>query len=202
MPLAPPPLPIQAYAPEFARRFRLIMSALLAVIGRRLGRDPRFATIIWPLWNRCNRTANRFQRLMAHLAAGTLPKPRTPREPREPGAPTRSGGPHRPADRLPRGNGWLVRVLGYEAAGLASQLSALLSEPGVAELLALAPTAGRSLNPVKRLLGVGEYVIRQPRPKPKAAPKEALRFEPPGPLAFRSEGRTWYDVVPLPLNRT
>src|ERR1035441_4433574 len=81
---------LQLYAPDFARRFALIMTALAAIIGRRMGRDPRFASVIVPLWNRINRLARRFERLMAGFVAGKL------RQPRQPGAP-RPGGPHETA---------------------------------------------------------------------------------------------------------
>ena len=182
----PPPLPVQAYAADFARRFVIIMTALAALIARRLPREPRLLAHLVPLWNRINRAARRFERLMARLAAGDVGKPRL--------RPGRPGGAHR--NRLPGGRAWLVVALGYEAAGLASQLAALLAEPGAADLLARAPTAGRILNPISRMLGVGAYALR---PRPAPAPKPSLEFFPPGPLAFRSLGYTFYEVPTPPL---
>src|ERR1019366_373175 len=105
--------------------------------------EPRLALLIVPLCARLRRAARRFERLMARLAAGRLPKPH-PSGPR---------GPPPSAPALPTGRGWLIRVLGYEAANYASQLQALLAEPAAVELLAAAPTAGRILNPLSRLLG-------------------------------------------------
>ena len=55
---------------------------------------------------------------------------------------------------LPSGRGWLVRELGYEAAGYGAQLEHLLADPGVQELLARVPAVGRILRPVCRMLGV------------------------------------------------
>jgi len=183
----PIPAPVQAFAPDFARRFSAIMAALAALVARRFLREPRLALLIVPLWNRLNRTTRRFERLMAHLAAGTLPKPR---------APGRSGGrrsaPHPSAIVLPTGRAWLIRDLGSEAAGYASQLQALLAEAAAAAILALVPAAKRLLKPVERLLGIGAFALR-PRPASPTHPAS----EPLGEVAFRSQGYTWY-VVPTP----
>ena len=185
----PPPLPIQAYAADFARRFVIIMTALAALIARRLPREPRLLAHLVPLWNRINRAARRFERLMARLAAGDVGKPRRS------GAP-RPGGAHR--NRLPGGRAWLVVALGYEAAGLASQLAALLAEPGAAALLAEVPAAGRILRPIARMLAIGA-TSRPVRQKPAAKPPKEEEFFPPGPLAFRSLGYTFYEVPTPPL---
>jgi HAMP domain-containing protein len=184
---APLPASVQAYAPDLARRLRLILTTLAAIIARRFLREPRLAALIVPLWRRLNRATRRFERLMARLAAGTLRKPHH----------SGRGGPHRGADALPTGRGWLVRALGPEAAACATQLQALLAEPAAAELLALAPTARRILRPLARMLAIGAFA---PRPRPaRAAPGIAPPGEPPplGEVAFRSQGYTWY-VVPTP----
>jgi hypothetical protein len=95
---------------------------------------------------------------------------------------------------LPTGRGWLVLALGYEAAGYASQLQALLAEPAAARLLAAAPTAGRILRPLARMLAIGAFTLRS-RPA-RAAPAA----EPPWKVAFRSHGTTWYEVPTPPAN--
>jgi hypothetical protein len=185
---APIPAPVQAFAPDFARRFGLILATLTALIARRFLRQPRFAALIVPLWTRLNRAARRFERLMAHLAAGRLPKPRQ----------SGHGGSHRSANTIPTGRGWLVAALGPEAAACATQLQALLAEPGAAELLALAPSVQRILRPLARMLAIGAFA---PRPRPaRAAPVAAspLAFLPPGEVAFRSQGYTWYEVPTPP----
>ena len=151
------PAPVSAYAPEFARRLGIIFRMLAAIVARRLAREPRFIALVVPLWRRINRAARRFERLMAGLAAGRLPKPR------------RSGhsGPRQP-NPLPCGRGWLVRVLGHEAAGCASQLQALLAEPEAADLLALVPAAARIIRPVGRMLDL-DARDRTPQAIPAAA---------------------------------
>jgi len=192
---APLPAPVQAFAPDFARRLGFILATLAALIARRFLRQPRFAALIVPLWRRLNRAARRFERLMVGLAAGRLPKPRASGAPSS-GSPGR-GGLHRSADTLPTGRGWLVAALGHEAAACATQLQALLAEPSAAELLALVPTAQRILRPLTRMLAIGAFAFR-PRPA-RAAPVAAppLAFVPFDEVAFRSQGYTWY-VVPTP----
>ena len=56
--------------------------------------------------------------------------------------------------KLPRGFGWLMGVMPYEAAGYAGQLRTLLAEPEMAALLQDLPQARRILGPVCRMLGV------------------------------------------------
>ena len=187
----PTPAPVQACAPDLARRVGLILAALAALVARRFPGQPRLAAFIIPLWTRLNRAARRFERLMARLAAGVLPKPR---------ASGRHGGP-RSAIALPAGRGWLIRILGHEAAAYAYQLQTLLAEPAVAELLAQAPAAQRILRPLTRMLAIGAFAFR-PRPARVAAPKAAspLAFQPTGKVAFRSQGFTWYEVPTPPAN--
>jgi len=181
---APLPAPVQAFAPDFARRLALILATLSAVIARRFPREPRLVGLIIPLWRRINRAARRFEHLMARLAAGTLPRHR------------RSGrGGHRSATVLPGGRFWLIRALGSEAVACATQLEALLAEPATAELLALAPSAQRILRPLARMLAIGAFA---PRPRPARAAAAAPPEPPPlGEVASRSPGFTWY-VVPTP----
>ena len=174
MQTAPVPAPLRAFAPDLARRVGLILAALAAIVARRFLREPRLVALIVPLWNRLNRTASRFERLMARLAAGTLPAPRraAARRVRPLPVPRRAG--------LPTGRGWLVRALGPEAAACASQLEHLLAEPGVAELLAAAPAARRVLGPLRHMLGVGPAPRRQAarHPAPAPCPREPRPLPP------------------------
>jgi hypothetical protein len=188
---APLPAPFAAFAADFSRRFGLILVALAALVARRLLRQPRLVSLIVPLWNRLNRAARRCERLMAQLAAGSPSRGRDgsaaagrlPR-PRRPGR----GGPHPVGAALPGGRGWLVRALGPEAAAYAAQLESLLAEPAAAELLALAPSAGRILRPIAHMLGVGAVA-------PRRRATRALRAPPPvrpslGEPASASPGMT------------
>jgi hypothetical protein len=183
--LASIPAPVQAFAPDLARRVGLILATLAALIARRFLREPRFAALIVPLWTRLQRAARRFERLMVSLAAGRLPLPRRS---------GRGGGGHRSVAALPTSRGWLVDALGPEAAACATQLKTLLAEPVTAELLALAPTARRILRPLARMLAIDAVA---PRPRPARAALVAAAPAAPAEVAFRSPGYTWY-VVPTP----
>ena len=92
--------------------------------------------------------------------------------------------------RLPGGHGWLVRVLGWEAAGYMSQLDALLAEPAMQMLLAERANAARILRPVCRILGLGPKRVRKPRPRvmrtPRAKPAVAPFYARP-----RKTRATW-----------
>jgi len=194
------PPSVQTFAPEFAGRFGRILVALAKLVAARFLRNPRLALLIIPLWNRLNRAARRCERLMAQLAAGRLPKPRKP----GPSGPRPSG----PA--LPTGRGWLVRELGSEGACHGSQIQALLAEPAAVELLLIAPTANRILNPILRMLGIGAFEPRQrpvraapaPAPLPVAEPPPALTrrpaFPPPGEDTPRCSGFPWHVLLGLP----
>jgi len=194
------------------------MAALAALVASRFLRQARLAALAIPLWNRITRAARRLERLMARIAAGKLPQPGAPTS-ASPGAPTsaspraaaaaatpdapakapRRGGPH--SNVLPRGVFWLLRVLGYEAAGLASQLEALLAEAAAVELLAAVPAVGRITRPMKRLLAIGARQPRpaRPKPAPKAKAKEPPEFIPPGRFLFHSHGYSWYELPTPPF---
>ncbi len=198
---APLPAPVRAFAPEFAGRFGRILGLLAKLVAAGFLRNPRLVLPIIPLWTRLNRAARRCERLMAHLAAGHLPKPRKPRAPSSvsPGP----SGPPPSGPALPTGRGWLVRELGSEATCYGSQMQSLLAEPAAVELLRLAPTANRIVNPILRMLGIGPYAPRQrpvrpaPAPLPVAVPPPApARPRAPAPRreedAPRSSGFPWH----------
>ena len=123
---------------------------------------------------------------MAHLAAGHLPKPRKPGR----------SGPHPSGPALPTSRGWLVRELGSEAACHGSQIQALLAEPAAIELLSVAPTANRIVNPILRMLGIPPYAPRQ-HPV-RAAPARPRAPPPPGEDAPRCSGFPWHVLLGLP----
>lgn len=178
------PSPVQAFAPDFSRRFRLILTTLIAVIARRFPREPKLAPLAIPLWTRLIRAIRRLERLMARFAAG------------KPAKPHRSGlsGLHRATPVLPKGRAWLVLALGHEVAACATQLEALLADPAAVALLAAVPTAQRILHPLMRLLGVGPFA---PRRRPAPPPSDPPLF---GKFAFRSHGYSWYEVPTPPGN--
>ena len=155
-PLPSPDVP----APELARRFGLIMAGLAGLIAARMLRMPRYAGLIVTLWHRLQRAARRFERVVTRpVAVGRDARP----------AVVRAARVRKPEVRLPQGHGWLVRVLGWEAAAYMSQLETLLATPGMDALAAGRPGVGRVLRPVCRMLGVGARVVRKAKPRVKVA---------------------------------
>ena len=146
---APPP-PCFAAAPEMARRFGFILGALAALVARGLLRQPRYVAVIPALWSWLNRSVQRFGRAVARPGRVRAVEAAAVAGPAGAVARVRAA-----RLRLPAGRGWLVRALGYEAAGYGSQLEALLAEPEMAGILAAAPAVGRILRPLCRMLGVG-----------------------------------------------
>ena len=131
-------------APELVQRLGWIVAGLAAVVARRFLKEPKFFALIIPLWGWLGRSARRFGRVKVRTQVAVSVRVATPRV-----TPVRAR-----AVRLPSGRGWLVRALGYEAAGYGSQLAALLAEPELQALLLAAPAAGRILRPLCRMLGV------------------------------------------------
>ena len=73
---------------------------------------------------------------------------------------------------LPRRFGWLVHLVGYQAAGHGSQLAHLLGDPEMVALVRDVPQARRILAPLCRMLGVaceGLRVVRRVRARPVVA---------------------------------
>ena len=133
-------------APELVQRLGWIVAGLAAVVARRFLKEPKFFALIIPLWSWLGRCGRRFGRVkMGSVAVRpVLVRAVTPRVTK-----VRARGV-----RLPSARGWLVRALGYEAAGYGSQLAALLAEPELQALLTTVPAAGRILRPLCRMLGV------------------------------------------------
>ena len=196
------------YALDFSRRFGLLITLLGAVIARRF-REPQLAGLTVPLWNRVNRLGRRFQRLLARLAAGR-PSPRHPviaslgseakqSPPAPPRQPTRSprrpapSSPHRArlAGPRPRSRGRRLRL----PTGAPARRGRSRRPPGPAS------PAQRILNPLRRLLGIAPFAIRQrpvrPQPAPPAPPEA---FEPLGEIVSRSPRYTWSSAPPHPRN--
>nr|MDA8248083.1 hypothetical protein [Rhodospirillales bacterium] len=127
MPATPPPsLPP---ADGFAR----IIATLVAMVAARLerpGRPGLAGPLILAIGLRLQRMQHRLARLAARWAAGTLAPPRPrPAPPRRRPPPAPGPWDHLPA--LPRGRGWLLRLVPGIGVG-ATQLEALLAEPEMA----------------------------------------------------------------------
>ena len=131
-------------APELVQRLGWIVAGVAALVARRFLREPKYFALIIPLWGWLGRSGRRFGRVRAEA------RPRVEAVRRVRGVAT----PRATGVRLPSGRGWLVRALGWEAAGYGSQLAALLAEPELQALLTTVPAAGRILRPLCRMLGV------------------------------------------------
>ncbi len=137
-------------AAALAARLGLIVGGLAALVARRFLKEPQFFALIVPLWGWLGRVGRRF--------AVAIARPAVVR--RRSAAASRVNAPvaavaARPAVvRLPSGHGWLVRALGWEAAGYGSQLQALLETPGMQMAWAGLPAVRRVLRPLCRILGV------------------------------------------------
>jgi hypothetical protein len=171
------PSPLQAYAPDFAGRFAVILKGLIDLIARRFRCNPRFAALVVPLCTRLAHAVRRAERLMALLAAGRLPRLHR----------SGPGGAHGKRI-LPTGRLWLIAALGHEAAGYVSQLEALLTEQAAIALCAEIPAACRLVLSVGRLVGAPSCAprprIRPPRqPKPRPPPLPPIRPTSPYPSA-------------------
>lgn len=154
---------------DLARQADIILNSILLLIAasfRILG----VRTL--PLWGRVSRIRQHLARLLAHLAAGRLPRPHTSR-PETARAPVRDRDPLDaiPPPRLPRAHLLLIKLLGYRAAGFGAQIQHLLDQPAMAAALAASPGAARALRPLCHILGVTLPPIlrlppRPPRPRP------------------------------------
>ena len=172
----------------FADSMSVLLRNLMALIAHALLRDPRRAPLIGLLCSRLNRAGQRLTALMARIAAGHTPRPA-----RKPAARPTQTPPIALRPRLPSRKAWLLHAmqanpLRHEAACIASALDHLLSQPGIADLLAAHPAAQRILNPIRHFLGLP--TTRKPRPprnvpqpgapQPGALQPRAPRLHKPG----------------------
>ena len=153
------------------------------MVAARFLRQPHLLALILPLWGRLNRAVRRLERAVAHPVARPVVAPVVAAK-RE-----RARKPPTAGVRLPGGRGWLVRVLGYEAAGYASQLQHLLNEPEMQALLLALPAVGRVLRPVCRMLGVTAVVglaVPEVAEKPRRVRAKRIPVWEPGRAALRA----------------
>ena len=129
-------------APALAQRLAGILLAVAGLVARRFLQKPRLVGLIGPMWRWLTHVASRFERSVTGPA-----RARTARSAPATQARVR-------AARLPTRRGWLVRELGWEAAGYGSQLAHLLAEPDMQALIAAMPGVGRVLRPLCRMLGM------------------------------------------------
>jgi hypothetical protein len=195
---APEPTPP---AGDVARRFALSIAGLLAVLGQVFARHPKPPVPALVLWNYLNRTRQRFEQLLARLAAGIRPRATRPQ-------PARDRRPRTaPRVRLPRGKLWLRTTLGWQSGGYALQIEHLLNEPATATLVAGSPQAQRLLRPLCHMLGIATACVpplpprpRKPRPKPAPKPRRLTRKQREAILWYPNlEGRPMKLLPPRKL---
>ncbi|MBC7637536.1 MAG: hypothetical protein H7251_18275 [Acetobacteraceae bacterium] len=138
------PFALRDTAPELARRFAMIMAGLGALVARRFLRMPHLVGFTLLVWGRLNGAVRQFHRALVEPTRVRAPRAWSDRAADLRGRP--SG--------LPRGKGWIVRELGWEAAAYLVQLETLLGEITTRAALAAGPGAGRVLRPICQMLGV------------------------------------------------
>ena len=154
-----------------ATHFRTILAGLLVVIGIVATKEPARDPFLARIYHHLNRTIQRFEKLVAHWRAGTLPKPGKPR----PGRPSHP----RATPRFPTGYAWLIRSVDhYNFRGHASQLQHFLAAPECIQFLAEVPRAGRILRPLARALAL-QMPGDPPPPMPKPAKNSWLNLPQP-----------------------
>jgi len=107
------------------------------------------------VYRRLNRIVVQLERLIARYQAGTL-RTAGPRGPVSERVALEAVGRARVAVDVmwPRRFGWLVRAVGWQAAGYGGQLETVLHMPEMVEMLRASPQAIRILRPVCRMLHV------------------------------------------------
>ena len=174
-------------APALARELATQLESILFPLMLMIAAQFRILGVLTnPVWTRISRARRRLSVLLAHLAAGRAPRlraprPRPPRPAAIPAEDRRTPPPRTPLG--PTGKLFLVKRLGYHAAGFGSQLQHLLHRPGMAETLAASHGALRTLRPICRILGVDlPVLLRLPSPPPRPA-----RLKPAKPAHAKPE---------------
>jgi hypothetical protein len=134
-------------------------------------------------WGRMRRLGERFARLKARLAAGTLRPPRARGD-----AEARAGDAGRervrrpPLPFLPRSFGWFARMV-PGAGPVAQDFERLLAGPEMPVLMSAAPQAGRILRPLAHMLGIRQPAfLRLPR-RTRAGKREGAANAPHPPAS-------------------
>jgi hypothetical protein len=145
-------------------RLAAIVAGLLNVVGK----HSRFG-LLWVIGGlvgrRIMKARNQALELIARIEKGTLRRPPVRREAAAPRKPMDEAARQRLAEqaekwrKVPRKRGWLVALVGYEAAGFASQLAHLLQDEEMKRHLAATPRLGRALWPLCRMLGMDPALL-------------------------------------------
>ena len=156
-PSLPAPFSVSDAAPDLAQRFALILAGLGALVARRFLRMPHLMRFTVLLYSRLSRMVKRFERALTRPARLRVARVRVRVRVRV--RADRTEVARAPRLALPSGRGWIVRELGWEAAGFMAQLEALLAEAGSRAALARTPRARRILRPICRMLGMSVEAV-------------------------------------------
>jgi hypothetical protein len=135
-------------------RISLTLDNLHRAVAARIAGGAMQAAMILLVCQRVRRTDRLIRALLARFLAGRLRVVAVSR--RGVGA----GRTRVISPRLPRGFGWLLPMVPYQAAGFASQFRVSLAEPEMVALIAATPQARRVLGPLCRMLGIEASMLR------------------------------------------
>lgn len=180
-------------ATELAQRLEGILASIARLI---FGRVFFLGDLAARLHNRVGSVRRRLAALLAHLAAGTLPRQRAAR-PHTSETGQKGGAP---IPYVSRRSTWVITTFGHHAAGYASQLQFLLNDPATLATLAAAPpaahkSASRILRPLCHILGVTLPPILQAS-APLARPRLPRPVRPRTPPPPRPP--PWAEPIPVP----
>jgi hypothetical protein len=163
----PNPLPT-----TLAGRFAMLFSLIVQTVAMRYHRTRRepVALLLVPY---LLRTAQRLERLIEAAATGAPRSAPTRRKRPRPGR--RAGAP---PIALPTRYGWLLADLGHDIATWRNRLETQLATEEAKAFLAAAPTAGRLLRPLCRMLALRPAILYPPKPPPEPRPEPAAAREP------------------------
>jgi hypothetical protein len=144
-------------------RFALPLQGLYAAVAARYRSVGWTIPMVVLVCNRIRRVERLVVELLALFLAGALPDETVP-EVLTRAKRARTGCVAK--ERIPRGYGWLIRMIPYVAAGYAGQLRLALADPEMMALLAASPKARQALRVLCHMLMIEPEVIA---PKVSAA---------------------------------
>ena len=177
-----------------ASQFWHITSGVCRAVGACVGGGGRPATLpqdlVMAAHRRVTQVRNKLLALMERVRTGRQRGGWNRTAPGLPECGMPRGLPHarKPLETvLPRRFGWLVHLVGYQAAGHGSQLAHLLTDPEMVALVRDVPQARRILAPLCLMLGVavdGLAAVRRPRVRPVAS-RPGVEALPPTTVVTR-----------------
>jgi hypothetical protein len=148
-----------------SERLAAIVAGLLNAVGKQSTRPGLLWLIGGLIGGKIMRVRNLALALIARIEQGTLRRspvrqgPVSPQKPLDEAARQRLLEAAAKWRKVPRKAGWLVALVGYEAAGFASQLSHLLQDEEMKRHLAASPRLGRALWPLCKMLGMDPALL-------------------------------------------